>query len=130
MNRTLERSLWAIFAVLAALAVWATLRGPGWGFPSRDPLWLTIYALVAVLVVVHATWAIGAKTPISDDPHGIAAGVEIMGSFENADENWSVLPGVYMPLGGEQITLKTGLEFGKADGAEAVRANVTMMYRF
>jgi hypothetical protein len=75
-------------------------------------------------------WAFGAKTPLSGAPHGIAAGVEAMGSFEDAGENWSVLPGIYLPLGARNITLKTGLEFGKADGADAARANVTLMYRF
>ncbi len=76
------------------------------------------------------TWALGMKTPISADPHGIAAGVELMGSFEDTVDNWSVLPGVYMPIGDENIILKSGLEFGKSDGANAMRANVTMMYRF
>ena len=61
MNRTLEQSIWAIFAALTALAVWATARGPGWGYPGRDPVWLSIYVLVAVLLIVHATWAMGAK---------------------------------------------------------------------
>jgi len=76
------------------------------------------------------TWALGVKTPISADPHGIAAGVEVMGSFADTADNWSVLPGVYMPLGTQNIVLKSGLEFGKADGADAMRANVTLMYRF
>ncbi len=76
------------------------------------------------------SWAVGAKTPLTEDPHGIAAGVEIMGSFEDAADNWSLLPGVYMPLGAPNVTLKTGLEFGQADGADALRANVTLMYRF
>ena len=61
MNRTLEQSIWAIFAALTALAVWAAARGPGWGYPGRDPVWLSIYVLVAVLLIVHATWAMGAK---------------------------------------------------------------------
>jgi hypothetical protein len=76
------------------------------------------------------SWALGVKTPISADPHGIAAGIELMGSFEDTGDNWSILPGVYMPLGSRNITLKSGLEFGKADGADAMRANVTLMYRF
>jgi len=75
-------------------------------------------------------WALGAKAPISADPHGIAAGIELMGSFDDAGDNWSVLPGVYMPLGAPNVTLKTGLELGKSDGADALRANVTLMYRF
>lgn len=76
------------------------------------------------------SWALGAKTPISNDQHGIAAGIELMGSFEDTSENWSILPGVYMPLGAQNIILKTGLAFGKEDDADTTRANVTMMYRF
>jgi hypothetical protein len=53
-----------------------------------------------------------------------------MGTFDDAGDNWSVLPGIYMPLGAPNITLKTGLEFGRNDGADALRANVTLMYRF
>lgn len=74
------------------------------------------------------TWALGVKSPISSDPHGIAAGIELMGSFSG--DNWSVLPGVYMPLGVPNIVVKTGFEFGEADGAATTRANVTMMVRF
>lgn len=76
------------------------------------------------------TWGLGAKTPISPETHGIAAGIELMGNLEDAGDNWSVLPGVYMPLGAQNITLKTGLEFGKSDGADAMRANLTLMYKF
>ncbi len=75
-------------------------------------------------------WAVGAKTPLSSDSHGIAAGVEIMGSFEDVGDNWQVMPGVYAPLGAQNITFKTGIEFGKADGVDSMRANVTLMYRF
>ncbi len=70
-------------------------------------------------------WGFGVKTPVSCDPHGIAAGIEIIGDF---DGNWSVLPGVYTPLGAENIIFKTGLEFGK--NLDNMRANVTLMYRF
>ncbi len=75
------------------------------------------------------TWAVGFKMPLSDDPHGIAAGVEVMGSFEDTGDNWSILPGVYLPVGGRMI-LKSGLAFGKADGADARRANITIMTSF
>jgi hypothetical protein len=77
-----------------------------------------------------ASWALGLKRPISEDPHGIAAGVEVMGAAEEVGDNWSVLPGVYMPLGAPNVILKTGLEFGKGDGASTRRANVTLMYQF
>jgi hypothetical protein len=76
------------------------------------------------------SWALGIKRPISDDPHGIAAGVEVMGSGEEVNDNWSVLPGVYMPLGAPNVILKTGLEFGKGEGAVTRRANITLMYQF
>ncbi len=76
------------------------------------------------------SWAVGAKTPLTADPHGIAAGVEVMGSFDDTADNWSILPGVYMPLGAQNVILKTGLELGKADGADALRADVSLMYAF
>ncbi|MCX7591573.1 MAG: hypothetical protein N2255_08100, partial [Kiritimatiellae bacterium] len=76
-------------------------------------------------------WALGVKTPISRDPHGIAAGVEVMGDFEG--DRWSALPGVYAPIS-ETIIMKTGLEIGRARNdakwCETLRANVTLMYRF
>jgi hypothetical protein len=76
------------------------------------------------------SWSLGAKTPISDDPHGIAAGIEFMGAMEDVGDNWSVLPGAYMPIGAPNVILKTGIEFGRGGGAETRRANVTLMYRF
>ena len=81
----------------------------------------------------HETaWALGMKNPISDDPHGIAAGVEVMGDFEG--DRWSILPGVYAPLGDEGTILKTGLEFGQekddSGTADTMRASVSLMYRF
>lgn len=77
-------------------------------------------------------WALGVKTPISADPHGIAAGIEIGGDFEG--RRWSLLPGIYAPFS-ETIILKTGLEIGaeKDDAdrwADSLRASVTVMYRF
>ena len=42
-----------------------------------------------------------------------------MGSLEEPGDNWSALPGVYMPPGARNITLKSGLEFGRSDGADA-----------
>ncbi len=75
-------------------------------------------------------WGVGIKTPLSHDAHGICAGVEIMGSFEKTGDNWSILPGVYMPLGTQNVLLKTGIELGKGDGADITRANLTLMYIF
>lgn len=79
-----------------------------------------------------AGWALGIKTPISADPHGIAAGIEILGDFEN--RAWSILPGMYAPLG-DGIVFKTGLEFGQEEGADGKtadtsRASVSLMYKF
>ena len=76
------------------------------------------------------SWAVGFKRPLSEDPHGIAAGVEVMGAAEEVGDNWSVLPGVYMPLGAPNVILKTGLEFGEGEGANTRRANLTLMYQF
>lgn len=81
----------------------------------------------------NVSWALGMKHPISNDPHGIAAGIEVMGDFEG--DKWSILPGVYAPLGNERIIFKTGLEFGQERGeddhmADTLRANASLMYRF
>jgi len=74
-------------------------------------------------------WALGIKTPISVDPHGIAAGIEFLGTFgPGAEDGWSLLPGIYMPLGGNNTIFKTGLEFGK--DSEYMRANATLMHTF
>jgi hypothetical protein len=76
-------------------------------------------------------WAVGIKTPISADPHGIAAGVEVLGDFENVA--WAVLPGVYAPLG-DGIVFKTGLALGQeevdGESTDTLRASVSLMYRF
>lgn len=77
-------------------------------------------------------WALGVKNPISVDPHGIAAGIEVLGDFDG--NRWSVLPGVYAPIA-EAVTLKTGFEVGQEQDdeerwADTLRANVTLMYRF
>lgn len=78
-------------------------------------------------------WALGIKSPISADPHGIAAGIELMGDFEG--NSWSILPGVYAPLGNEGIVFKTGLQFGQEKDEEGswvdtLRASASLMYRF
>jgi hypothetical protein len=39
-----------------------------------------------------------------------------------------ILPGIYAPLGADNITLKTGIGFGNK--FNSLRANVTLMYRF
>jgi hypothetical protein len=77
-------------------------------------------------------WALGVKNPISADPHGIAAGVEVSGDFEG--NRWGVLPGIYAPVN-ETITLKTGIKIGQEKDeegrwADTLRANVSLLYRF
>ncbi len=78
------------------------------------------------------SWAVGIKNPISADPHGMAAGLEVMGDFEG--NRWSVLPGIYAPVS-ETIVMKTGIEVGQEKNEEdrwmeTLRANVTIMHRF
>ncbi|MCK5222949.1 MAG: hypothetical protein KAR14_15275 [Candidatus Aminicenantes bacterium] len=68
-------------------------------------------------------WALGVKTSLTGDPHGIAAGLEMLGDFSGET---SIIAGIYFPLGSENIIFKTGLEFSSGSS----RANSTMMYRF
>ncbi|HMP90150.1 MAG TPA: hypothetical protein PJ991_08105, partial [Kiritimatiellia bacterium] len=77
-------------------------------------------------------WALGIKAPLGADPHGIAGGIEVLGDFDGT--RWSVLPGVYAPLG-ESIQLKVGFEIGqqKDDNDSWVgttRFSTAVMYRF
>ncbi len=74
-------------------------------------------------------WALGVKTPLSAAPHGIAGGIEVFGLFDQPADNWSVLPGVYIPIGG-QTRLKTGIEVGRDEGAHTLRASVSLMHIF
>ncbi|MCF7823197.1 MAG: hypothetical protein K9N35_03405 [Candidatus Marinimicrobia bacterium] len=69
-------------------------------------------------------WGLGLRTPLTPDVHGIAAGIELQGDFEG---EISLLPGIYFPLGMQDIVFKTGLEF-TSDGAS--RSNLTLMYLF
>lgn len=73
-------------------------------------------------------YALAAKTPLSADIHGIAGGVELLGSFQDFQNSWSVLPGIYMPLGTPNTIFKTGLEFGR--NMDYMRVNATLMVRF
>ena len=77
-------------------------------------------------------WALGAKTPISADPHGIAGGIEIFGDFDRT--TWSIMPGIYAPLS-DGIVIKSGLEFGQTEDEEgnwagSLRASMALMYKF
>ena len=75
-------------------------------------------------------WAVGAKTPVSADDHGVSVGLELLGSFDDTSDNWSAIPGLYMPIGDGTMILKTGFEIGKSDGADASRFNLTLMRLF
>lgn len=72
-------------------------------------------------------WGIGIRESLTGQAHGTAAGIEVLGDFEDAEDSWSVLPGIYIPLN-EQTILKTGFEVGK--DADYTRANITLMHRF
>jgi len=69
-------------------------------------------------------WGLGLRSPLTPDAHGISAGVELLGDFEG---DVSILPGIYFPLGMQDIVFKTGLEFNR-EGAS--RSNLTLMYLF
>lgn len=75
----------------------------------------------------YQEYALGVRNALTDDPHGVAAGLEVLGDFDDFEDAWSVLPGIYFPLN-EQTLLKTGLEIG--NGQDYTRANVTLMHRF
>ncbi|MEA3285749.1 MAG: hypothetical protein U9Q77_00025, partial [Candidatus Marinimicrobia bacterium] len=70
-------------------------------------------------------WGIGFRSPLTPLAHGVAAGLELLGDF---DGEYSILPGIYFPLGMQDIVFKTGLEFAPNQGA--TRSNITLMYRF
>lgn len=73
-------------------------------------------------------YSLAAKTPLSVDPHGIAGGIELLGSFQDFKNSWSVLPGIYMPVGSPNTIFKTGIEFGR--DMNYMRVNATLMVRF
>lgn len=75
----------------------------------------------------YQDYALGVRNALTDDPHGVAAGLEILGDLEEIEDAWSVLPGIYFPLN-EQTLMKTGLEIG--NGQDYTRANITLMHRF
>lgn len=55
-------------------------------------------------------WALGAKTPLSADPHGLAGGIEVHGDFDG--DEWKVVPGLYVPLAND-MQWKVGFSFGQ-----------------
>jgi hypothetical protein len=73
-------------------------------------------------------FALGVRSPLGADPHGIAVGLELLGDVEEFSDTWSLLPGIYLPLIGPETVLKTGFEAGR--GMERTRLNVTLMHLF
>lgn len=73
-------------------------------------------------------FALAVKTPISDDPHGIAAGLEWLGDLEDFSGGWSIMPGVYIPLAGSATILKVGAAIGKH--ADSTKITVALMVPF
>ena len=73
----------------------------------------------------YQEWALGFRTPLSQNPHGIAAGIEFLGDF---DDNLSVVTGIYIPLATASTVLKIGLQFSNGIGAD--NFNTTLMHRF
>ncbi|HMO52438.1 MAG TPA: hypothetical protein PKE26_14570 [Kiritimatiellia bacterium] len=77
-------------------------------------------------------WGVGVKHPLSGDAHGIAAGLEVMGDIEGT--RWSVLPGVYAPIG-SSAQFKFGIEIGQQQDDDdawvnTLRVSTAMMVRF
>ncbi len=70
-------------------------------------------------------WGLGFRSPLTPDTHGVAAGIEVLGDLNG---EYSILPGIYFPLGMQDIVFKTGLEF--APGQGVIRSNITLMYCF
>ncbi|MFC1848680.1 hypothetical protein ACFL27_00605 [candidate division CSSED10-310 bacterium] len=79
------------------------------------------------------SWALGFRSPLSVDSHGIAAGIEFKGDLTG--DEWSILPGIYSPVGHEGIIFKTGLEFGQVKTEagtrlETLRVSACLMFSF
>lgn len=76
----------------------------------------------------HQEFALGVKTPLSANPHGISGGIEFLGDFDDFSDSWSVLPGVYIPVSGPETILKAGYEIGK--NAESTAISLSVMHVF
>lgn len=75
----------------------------------------------------YQEWGIGAREALSQSPHGIAAGLEIFGEFEDLEDSVRFLPGVYIPLN-EQTVLKTGFEIGAS--STYTHFHISLTHRF
>jgi hypothetical protein len=72
-----------------------------------------------------SSWGVGYRSPLTPDAHGLSGGIEILGDFEGG---YSFLPGIYFPLGMQDLIFKTGLEITPDQGV--TRSNLTLMVRF
>lgn len=75
----------------------------------------------------YQEFALGVKESLTGDAHGVSAGVELLGSFDDFKDSLTVLPGIYFPLG-QQAILKTGIEFGLDN--DYLRYSAIVMHRF
>ncbi len=74
------------------------------------------------------SFGLGVKNPISADPHGIAAGIEFLGEFEDFKDSWTVVPGLYFPLGKPDTIFKFGMMFGR--NMDYTRTSMSLLYNF
>lgn len=74
------------------------------------------------------SYGLGIKNPISADPHGIAAGIEWLGEFDDFEDSWSIVPGLYFPLGTPDTIFKVGAEIGS--NMDYTRARFSLLYNF
>lgn len=71
-------------------------------------------------------WRLGFRSPITPNPDGIAAGLELEGNFDDSD--WFFMPAIYAPITGNAI-FKTGLQMNAKEG-KAHRFHASLMYIF
>lgn len=71
-------------------------------------------------------WRLGFRSPLTPNPDGIAAGLELEGNFSDSD--WFFMPAVYAPIMGNAI-FKTGLQVNGREG-KAHRFHASLMYLF
>lgn len=77
----------------------------------------------------ESVFALGVRHPISADPHGPAAGLELLADLEDFSDSWTILPGIYIPVGsGDSTVLKTGIEM--SEDMDYLRVSVSIMHSF
>ena len=77
-------------------------------------------------------WMLGAKTPLTSQAHGIAAGIEIEGTHTEEEHAFIFLPGIYFPVL-QNIRLKAGLGAGFTLNEKTIwteKMAVQLMYIF